>query len=202
MTERDHERGVRWQRPPEFADDLDVAALYARLLAEDEVTLEHEYRMGRDGFASRSDNLWLAEHSEAIARRAAEDGLRVRASDPETGFEHRRWRRNLRHESLRVFLDGPLTAEIADPAAKLTREATAIVRELEKHGHTFFNFHYERHALLTADMTLFLFREIERQAEAAGLKLRWDRRDDIGMNLAVVNRRRRRTRRARAATEQ
>lgn len=39
-----HEAGIRWVRPPEFSDDLDVADLYEWLLADGEVAVTHEFR--------------------------------------------------------------------------------------------------------------------------------------------------------------
>jgi hypothetical protein len=114
VTGDEHESGVKWIRPPEFEDDLDVVEDYERLLADGEVTLSHEYRTARGDIGNPEDIFWIQKHRAALARRAAEDGFKVRW-DPLMDFQQRGVLRRTSEytywgRTSVLVLDGPLTA--------------------------------------------------------------------------------------------
>lgn len=195
----EREEGVKWVRPPEFADDLDVSELYERLLEDGEVTIVHEFRTVRvdpTDFAALSagrrfgDLRWTEERGLALARRAAEDGLRVRGEREDTNLRRTAkyiyWRK-----TRRFLLDGPLTAELADPASAYRKVAERLFALLVRKGESMVSYLYERHALLPESPQEFIVDEISRLAEKAGLELRWDWLDDHGETVTVVGRRER-----------
>lgn len=189
--------GVKWVRPPEFADDLDVSKFYERLLEDAEVKLTHEYRTARGEIGGPEDLNWVQKHSDALARRAAEDGLKVRWD-----YERSIWplgerrddhlRQTRKHNYWRdggvLVLDGPLTAEIADAAAPYREWAKELFDTLREKGEVDVKYSYTHNALLKHGSNAVISSELERLAGEAGIKLHWDYEpaDDIGVWVYVV----------------
>ena len=178
MTRQQHKPGIRWVRPPEFSNDLDVSELYVRLRADGEVTLTHEYRTRRGSLPSRDDTFWIDDHGAALARRAAEDGFKVGWGPNQSldvGLIRRRTLRHIYWQKSRVLvLNGPLTREVADAASSYRELAANLVAELLAKGSACVPIIYAPNALLPGHPNTFLDAEIERLAHKAGHEVDWE----------------------------
>lgn len=137
----------------------------------------------------KRDLFAIREKVAALARRAAEDGLKIKVDGLEKSDTRRGRKHNLHKESQRVLLDGPLSAELADPAAHYRKKAEAIFANVLEKGEGWMSWDYSGHALLPIDTNTFIAKEVGRLAGEAGVEVRWQIWDDIGESVHLVERR-------------